>query len=184
MKLVETVLTDAHIVEPSINFDERGYFYESFNSKAFDSLIGKTINFVQDNQSLSSKGTLRGLHFQQHPTSQSKLVRVIKGSVFDVAVDLRYESPTYKKSFTIELSEKNNLQFFIPKGFAHGFLALEEDTILSYKVDNYYSKIDDRGIKWDDPDLSINWPDIEKKFSARDCSLPFLKSFEFKDLFD
>ena len=184
MKVVKKVLTDAYILEPSIFNDERGYFYESFNQKVFCSLIEKNINFVQDNQSLSSKGTLRGLHFQKSPNAQSKLVRVVQGSIYDVAVDLRVDSPTFKKSFAIEISAENKLQFFIPKGFAHGFLSLEDNSIISYKVDNYYSKNDDGGIKWNDFDLDLNWPKGEKTLSSKDLNLPNLSDLEIEAIYN
>ena len=182
MKVVKKVLTDAYILKPSIFNDERGYFYESFNHKLLCSLIKKDINFIQDNQSLSSKWVLRGLHFQKSPNAQSKLVRVLRGSIYDVAVDLRLDSPTFKKSFAIEISAENKLQFFIPKGFAHGFLSLEDDSIVSYKVDNYYSKNDDGGIKWNDSDLGIVWPECEMIISDKDRSLPHLNDLNLTEL--
>ena len=140
METVKKVLTDAYILKPKVFQDERGGFFESFNKGVFDSLTGTNISFVQDNQSNSSKGTLRGLHFQCGKAAQSKLVRVVKGSVYDVAVDLRPQSPTFKQWHAVELNEHNHLQFFIPRGFANAFLALEDETIFQYKVDNFYSR--------------------------------------------
>jgi dTDP-4-dehydrorhamnose 3,5-epimerase len=174
MEIVEKVLTDAFILKPSVYKDDRGYFYESFNKRAFESLIGIKIDFIQDNQSYSSKGTLRGLHFQTGDSAQAKLVRVSKGAAYDVAVDLRPNSPTYKLWYGVELSEENHLQFFIPKGFAHAFVALEENTIFQYKVDNYYSKENDRGVIWNDEDLNINWPDVKLELSEKDKNQPKL----------
>ena len=155
MEIVEKVLTDAFVLRPRVFKDDRGYFYESFNDKVFNSLLGTRVDFIQDNQSYSSKGTLRGLHFQKSDAAQAKLVRVTRGSAYDVAVDLRPSSPTFKQWYGIELSEKNHLQFFIPRGFAHAFVALEDNTIFQYKVDNYYSGVNDGGIIWNDDELAI-----------------------------
>ena len=176
------VLNDAYIFEPIIHNDSRGYFYESYSKISFNKLINKNVTFIQDNQSQSSKGILRGLHFQSGDAAQSKLVRVLKGSVYDVAVDLRPDSSTFKKWHAVYLSDKNHLQFFIPRGFAHGFVALEDDTILHYKVDNYYSNLHDNGIHWNDKNLSINWPDLDIKVSAKDKNLPKLHQFNFKTI--
>ena len=142
---------------PKVYNDSRGSFFESFNQEIFNNLIGKKINFVQDNQSFSTKGVLRGLHFQQGDFAQAKLVRVVKGSVLDVAVDLRYNSPTFGKHFSIELSEINNLQFFIPREFAHGFVVLSDEAIFQYKCDNYYNKESEGGIIYNDSNLKIDW---------------------------
>ena len=133
MEILKRILTDAFVLKPRIFKDDRGYFYESFNESVFESLSGVKVNFIQDNQSFSSKGTLRGLHFQKGEAAQAKLVRVTKGSAYDVAVDLRPNSPTFKKWFGVELSEENHLQFFIPKGFAHAFVALEDNTVFNIK---------------------------------------------------
>ena len=160
MEIVEKVLTDAFVLKPRVFEDERGYFYESYNDKAFKSLTGIQANFIQDNQSYSSKGTLRGLHFQKGDAAQAKLVRVTKGAAYDVAVDLRPDSPTFKQWYGVELSEENHLQFFIPRGFAHAFVALEDNTIFQYKVDNYYSGVNDGGVIWNDLELAIIWPDL------------------------
>jgi dTDP-4-dehydrorhamnose 3,5-epimerase len=162
--------------------DSRGYFYEAFNNGVFEKNTGIKVNFLQDNQSKSSKGTLRGLHFQREAAAQSKLVRVVKGSAYDVAVDLRPKSPTFGEWFGLELSEENNLQFFIPKGFAHAFLALEDNTIFQYKVDNYYSPVAESGIVWDDKDLGITWPNVEINVNEKDKCLPQLNQLNLKTL--
>ena len=182
MEIVEKVLTDAFILKPRVFNDDRGYFYESFNDKVFESLIGKKIDFLQDNQSYSSKGTLRGLHFQTGDSAQSKLVRVTKGSAYDVAVDLRPLSPTFKKWFGVELTEENNLQFFIPRGFAHAFVALEDDTVFQYKVDNYYSSVNDGGVIWNDEELNIDWPQLKLELSEKDKNLPKLNQLNLNTL--
>ncbi len=182
MDLINKVLTDALIVKPRIYEDERGYFQESFNQKNFDKIIGNKIDFVQDNESLSSKGTLRGLHFQFGKYAQTKLIRVVKGSIFDVAVDLRPNSQTYKKWYGIELSEKNRLQFLIPKGFAHGFLSLEDNTIVQYKVDQFYSPSHDGGIIFNDNTLNIAWPIIEPVLSKKDSNLKVLSEINFNNI--
>jgi dTDP-4-dehydrorhamnose 3,5-epimerase len=178
MEVVEKVLTDAFVLKPRVFKDDRGYFYESFNDKVVDSLTGIKANFIQDNQSYSSKGTLRGLHFQKGDSAQAKLVRVTKGSVFDVAVDLRPDSPTFKQWYGVELTEENHLQFFIPRGFAHAFVALEDDTIFQYKVDNYYSSVNDGGIIWNDEELAIAWPKLKLKLSDKDKNLPKLNQLD------
>ena len=182
MEIVEKVLTDALVLTPSVFEDERGYFYESFNEKVFKSLTGIKINFIQDNQSYSSKGTLRGLHFQKGDAAQAKLVRVTKGSAYDVAVDLRPDSPTFKKWYGVELSQENHLQFFIPRGFAHAFVALEDNTIFQYKVDNYYSGVNDGGVIWNDPELAITWPELKLELSEKDKNLPKLNQLNLNTL--
>ena len=174
MEIVEKALTDAFVLKPRVFNDDRGYFYESFNEKVFESLSGIKVNFIQDNQSKSSKGTLRGLHFQKGDAVQAKLVRVTKGSAFDVAVDLRPDSPTFKQWYGVELSEANHLQFFIPRGFAHAFVALEDNTIFQYKVDNYYSKANDGGVIWNDEEINIMWPELKLELSEKDKNLPKL----------
>lgn len=156
MKVVATKIIDLVILEPTVFGDERGYFMESFNAAWFQKNVCNT-TFIQDNESKSSKGVLRGLHFQIPPFSQAKLVRVIQGEVLDVAVDLRKDSPTYGKHESILLSGENKKQFFVPRGFAHGFLVLSETAIFSYKVDNKYSPEHDSGILWNDKDLNIDW---------------------------
>lgn len=179
MEIIEKVLTDAYVLKPKLFEDDRGYFYESYNENLYSKTFGAQIKFIQDNQSLSSKGTLRGMHFQKDEASQSKLVRVIRGSVFDVAIDLRIGSPTFKKWYGLELSESNQLQFFIPRGFAHGFIALEDETIFQYKVDNYYSKEHEMGIIWNDSEINIEWPNIEKHLSQKDRKLPPLNETHY-----
>ena len=182
MEIIEKVLTDAFILKPRVLKDDRGYFYESFNKKVFESLSGLKVNFIQDNQSYSSKGTLRGLHFQTGDAAQAKLIRVTKGSVYDVAVDLRPESPTFKQWYGVELSGDNHLQFFIPRGFAHAFVALEDNTIFQYKVDNYYSKANDAGVIWNDDDLDITWPALNLELSEKDKNLPKLNQLNLNTL--
>ena len=156
MQVIDTILEGVKIVVPKVFFDDRGYFFESFNDKEFREKVCDT-TFVQDNQSKSCKGTLRGLHWQAPPFAQSKLVRVIKGAVIDVAVDIRVGSPTFGKHVAVELTDENNLQLFIPRGFAHGFIALTDNVIFQYKCDNLYNKESERAVRWD----SINW-DLEK----------------------
>ena len=182
MELVEKVLTDAFVLKPRVFKDERGYFYESFNEQIFESLTDLKVNFIQDNQSYSSKGTLRGLHFQKGNAAQAKLVRVTKGIVYDVAVDLRPNSPTFKQWYGVELSEENHLQFFIPRGFAHAFVALEDNTIFQYKVDNYYSGVNDGGVIWNDEELAITWPKLELELSEKDKNLPKINQLDLNTL--
>lgn len=158
MTLIETPIKDLFVIEPKIWKDSRGYFYESFSAKFFAEHHINAV-FVQDNQSFSQKGTLRGLHVQAPPFAQGKLVRVIKGSVLDIAVDIRKESPTYGAHFSLVLSEENHKQLWIPPGFLHGFLTLVDDTIFAYKVTNYYNKQSEIGISWNDHTLNINWSD-------------------------
>ena len=156
MQVIDTILEGVKIVVPKVFFDDRGYFFESFNDKEFREKVCDT-TFVQDNQSKSCKGTLRGLHWQAPPFAQSKLVRVTKGAVIDVAVDIRVGSPTFGKHVAVELTDENNLQLFIPRGFAHGFIALTDNVVFQYKCDNLYNKESERAVRWD----SINW-DLEK----------------------
>ena len=182
MEIVEKVLTDAIVLKPRVFKDERGYFYESFNEKVFESLTDIKLNFIQDNQSYSSKGTLRGLHFQTGDAAQAKLVRVTKGSAYDVAVDLRPGSPTFKQWHGVDLSAENHLQFFIPRGFAHAFVALEDQTIFQYKVDNYYSGVNDGGVIWNDKELAITWPELELELSEKDKNLPKLNQLNLNTL--
>lgn len=182
MEIVKKVLTDAIVFKPRVFEDDRGYFYESFNEGAFEALTGCTVNFIQDNQSYSSKGTLRGLHFQTGDSAQAKLVRVTKGSAYDVAVDLRPDSPTFKQWYGVKLSEENHLQFFIPRGFAHAFVALEDNTIFQYKVDNYYSGVNDGGVIWNDEELGITWPELELELSQKDNNLPELNQLNLNTL--
>jgi dTDP-4-dehydrorhamnose 3,5-epimerase len=182
MEIIERVLTDAIVLKPRVFKDVRGYFYESFNDEVFESIYGIKVNFIQDNQSSSSRGTLRGLHFQKGDAAQAKLVRVTKGSAYDVAVDLRPDSPTFKQWYGVELSEENHLQFFIPRGFAHGFVALEDNTVFQYKVDNYYSNVKDGGLIWNDQELAIAWPKLKIELSEKDKNLPRLNQLNLNTL--
>lgn len=172
MKVVETGIKGVLILEPQVFGDSRGYFFESFSQKQFDELVGETV-FVQDNESKSSYGVVRGLHYQLPPYTQAKLVRVVKGSVWDVAVDLRKGSETYGQHIAVELSEENKKQFFIPKGFAHGFAVLSEEAIFQYKCDHYYAPGHEGGIKFDDAALGIDWriPREEMILSEKDLQL-------------
>lgn len=180
MNIIETPIKDLLIMEPKVWKDNRGYFFESFSQKDFQD-AGITANFVQDNQSFSQKGALRGLHAQANPFSQGKLVRVIQGKVLDVAVDIRKNSPTYGQNFSIELSGENHKQLWIPPGFVHGFLTLEDDTIFTYKVTNYYDKDSEIGVLWNDPTLNIDWSahldPSEFLLSAKDTVLGEFNNF-------
>ena len=177
MELIKTDISGLVIIKPRVFEDDRGYFYESFKQEWFDEHVGTT-NFVQDNQSLSGKGILRGLHFQKEPFAQGKLVRVIKGAVLDVAVDIRVGSPTYGKHRSIELSERNHLQFYVPSGFAHGFLTLEEQTIFSYKCTNIYNKESEGGLIYNDESLGIDWGITNPKLSNKDKDYLAFKDFK------
>tara|TARA_R110001592_G_scaffold16073_6_gene68814 strand:- start:1211 stop:1744 length:534 start_codon:yes stop_codon:yes gene_type:complete len=168
MNIISTGIEGLLVIEPSIFEDERGYFYESYNKERFDSLGIFSGAFVQDNQSKSNKGVLRGLHFQNAPFAQGKLVRVISGSVLDVAVDLRKDSKTYGKHFSIKLTGDNKKMFWVPEGFAHGFSTLEDDTIFSYKCTNYYHKNSEGCILWNDSNLSIDWGVLNPIVSEKD----------------
>ena len=178
MKFIKTEIPDVYIIEPSVFGDARGYFLESFNLEKFEENVCP-IKFIQDNESKSSKGVLRGLHFQKPPFNQAKLVRCVEGSVMDVAVDIRKGSPTYGKHVAIELSGENKRQLFVPRGFAHGFSVLSETAVFAYKVDNTYAPEYDSGIKYNDKDLNINWglTEDEVQLSGKDENLP-----SFKDL--
>lgn len=156
MNITETEIKGVFIIEPKVFGDSRGYFYESFSQREFEDAIGP-VSFVQDNQSKSSYGVVRGLHFQKPPHAQAKLVRVVKGTVLDVAVDLRKGSPTFGKHMAVELSEENHRQVFIPKGFAHGFSVLSEEAVFQYKCDDYYAPETEGAVAWDDPELNIDW---------------------------
>lgn len=157
MNYIETAIKGVYILEPRVFQDARGYFMETWNQADFDKHVGK-VTFIQDNESKSSYGVLRGLHYQKGEFSQAKLVRVIKGKVLDVAVDIRKSSPTFGKYVLVELSEANKRQLFIPRGFAHGFLVLSEEAVFTYKVDNVYAPQAEAGIKWNDEDIAIEWP--------------------------
>lgn len=178
MNIRLTPLAGCVVIEPNVFKDERGYFFESFNQKKFQDLTGHNTVFVQDNQSFSTKGVLRGLHLQKGGSSQAKLVQVVKGEVLDVAVDLQSGSKTYGKHFGIRLSAENNLQLYIPKGFAHGFVVLSDEVIFQYKCDNYYDKAAEGGIHYADPALGIDWilPHDQLIVSAKDVELPLLKN--------
>jgi len=180
MKAIETKLKGCFIIEPRVFNDERGYFYESFNSRVFNEITGVNTLFVQDNESYSTKGVLRGLHFQVGDHAQAKLVRVVKGKVLDVAVDIRKSSNTYGQYVALELSEGNKKQLFVPRGLAHGFVVLSEMAIFSYKCDNLYNKESERGIIYNDETLNIDWklPDNELIISEKDLLLPKFKNIE------
>ncbi|WP_179317156.1 dTDP-4-dehydrorhamnose 3,5-epimerase [Winogradskyella undariae] len=177
MTIKETKLEGCYILQPNIFKDKRGYFIESFNQKTFNSLLGLDVKFVQDNESKSSKGVLRGLHYQLGEHGQAKLVRVVKGAVLDVAVDVREGSKTFGQHVAVELTEENKTQLFVPRGFAHGFIVLEDETIFSYKCDNYYNKASEAGLIYNDKDLNIDWklPSTDFILSDKDIILPKLK---------
>lgn len=179
MEYKKTAIEGVYIIEPRVFNDARGYFFEAWKQAEFEEHIGK-VNFVQDNESKSCRGVLRGLHFQKGNASQAKLVRVIKGRVVDVAVDLRRSSPTFGQHVMVELSDENKRQFFIPRGFAHGFLVLSNEAIFTYKVDNPYAPQADGGIRWNDPALAINWPvdGLDVLTSEKDLLQPLLKDAE------
>lgn len=184
MKFTRTSIPDVVIVEPTVHGDERGYFVETYRADKLEEFLGYKIDFCQDNESKSSKGVLRGLHYQLAPNAQTKLVRVIKGRVLDIAVDIRKGSPTFGRHVSVELSSENKKQILVPRGFAHGFVVLEDDTVFAYKVDNYYSPECDRGIAYDDKDLGIDWilnKDV-LNLSAKDKTQSLLKDTD--DLFD
>ena len=179
MEYKETEIKGVFIIEPKVFKDARGYFMEAWKQAEFDEHVGRTV-FIQDNESKSSYGVLRGLHYQKGDASQAKLVRVIKGKVLDVAVDIRRSSPTFGRHVMVELNEDNKRQFFIPRGFAHGFLVLSDEAIFTYKVDNPYAPQSDAGIRWNDPALGIEWP-IDPAVvltSEKDLKQPLLKDAE------
>ena len=181
MQFIRTAIPDVVIIEPKVHGDSRGYFVETFRQDKLEEFLGYKINFCQDNESKSSKGVLRGLHYQLPPHAQTKLVRVIQGRVLDVAVDIRRNSPTFGKYVAVLLSAENKKQLLVPRGFAHGFVVLEDDTVFAYKVDNYYSPQCDRGIAFDDENLNIDWilNHDELNLSAKDTKQP--KLFDIKD---
>ena len=176
MNIIETPIPGVVIIEPRLFLDARGYFFESFNQREFEEKVCKT-TFVQDNESKSSYGVIRGLHFQKPPFAQSKLVRVVKGAVLDVAVDIRKDSPTFGRHVTVELTEDNHRQFFIPRSLAHGFSVLSEEVIFQYKCDNFYAPQSEGAIAWDDPDLGIDWriPADKVVLSEKDRHHPLLR---------
>ena len=183
MKVIKTAIEDVIIIEPDVFGDARGYFFESYSQKKFDELV-RPVKFVQDNESKSKYGVLRGLHFQKGKDAQSKLVRVVKGRVLDVAVDIRKGSPTFGKYVAIELTEDNHRQLFVPRGFAHGFSVLSEEAIFQYKCDNLYAPQAEGAIAWNDPEVGIDWqlPAEDVLLSAKDANHPMLKDSEY--LFD
>lgn len=179
MKYIKADIEGVYVIEPTVFDDARGYFFEAWKKAEFNEHVGK-VDFIQDNESKSSYGVLRGLHYQKGNTSQAKLVRVIKGKVLDVAVDIRKSSPTFGKHIMVELSDANKRQLFIPRGMAHGFLVLSDEAIFTYKVDNPYSPKTEAGIRWNDPDLAIEWPvDLSTvQTSEKDLKQPFFKEAE------
>ena len=176
MKVDETPIEGLLIIQPDVYFDERGYFLETYNKEKWKEL-GINFDFLQDNQSQSSEGVLRGLHFQNPPYAQGKLVSVIAGAVIDIAVDLRKKSKTYGSYFALELSEQNKTIFWIPPGFAHGFVSLQDNTIFSYKCTQVYNKHSEASIRWDDPDLAIDWKIQNPIISEKDRNAPFFKEY-------
>lgn len=183
MNIIRTDIPEVVIIEPKVFGDNRGYFFESFSERDFAALV-REVKFVQDNESKSCYGVLRGLHFQKPPHAQSKLVRVVKGCVLDVAVDIRKGSPTFGKYVAVELSEDNHRQFFVPRGFAHGFAVLSEEAVFQYKCDNYYAPQSEGAVAWDDPDLAIDWkvPSDKVILSEKDRNHPMLK--DAPEIFD
>ena len=184
MKFIPQVIPDVWVIEPKVYGDHRGYFVETFRQDKFEDALGFKVNFIQDNESKSSKGVLRGLHFQIAPQAQSKLVRVIEGAVLDVVVDIRKGSPSFGQHVAVELSDDNKKQMFIPRGFAHGFVVLTDTATLAYKVDNYYSPECDRGLAFDDIDLNIDWQLTKQQLllSDKDTQQPRLTALT--DCFD
>lgn len=180
MNFIKTEIPDVFIIEPNVFGDDRGYFVETFRQDKLNEYLGFSVNFIQDNESKSSCGVLRGLHYQLAPAAQTKLVRVIKGKVLDVAVDIRVGSPTFGQHVAVELSGQNKRQLFVPRGFAHGFVVLEDDSIFAYKVDNYYSPENDRGLAFDDPTLAIDWQLAKEnlQLSGKDTRQPSLEQAE------
>lgn len=180
MEVIKTPIEGVVIIEPKVLNDARGYFYESYNKREFDEKLGRAVDFVQDNQSKSSRGVMRGLHFQRPPYTQAKLVRCVRGRVLDVAVDIRKGSPTYGRHVAVELTEDNNRQFFVPRGFAHGFAVLSEEAVFQYKCDNYYAPQADGGISIEDASLGIDWgiaPE-EAILSDKDRLHPLFRDFD------
>lgn len=179
MNVIRTEIEGLAVIEPRIFRDSRGYFFESFSERDFAEQVAP-VRFVQDNESKSSYGVVRGLHFQKPPHAQAKLVRVVKGRVLDVAVDLRTGSPTYGKHFAVELSEENHRQFFIPKGFAHGFSVLSEEVVFQYKCDNYYAPQSEGSVLWNDPQIGVDWgiPEEDIILSEKDKKGPLFKDLE------
>lgn len=183
MDYKKTEIEGVYIIQPKVFKDNRGYFMETFRQSDFDAGIGRHVEFIQDNESKSSRGVLRGLHYQKGEASQAKLVRVIKGRVVDVAVDIRRSSKTFGRYVMVELSEENKTQFFIPRGFAHGFLVLSDEAIFTYKVDNAYAPQQEASIRYDDPDIAIEWPmDMAEVItSEKDMNARWLRDAEIFD---
>ena len=179
MNVIKTDIEGLVVIEPKVFGDSRGYFFESYNAKAFEEGVGN-VTFVQDNESMSSYGVVRGLHYQKPPHAQAKLVRVVRGKVLDVAVDLRKDSPTFGRHVAVELSEENHRQLFIPRGFAHGFCVLSDEAVFQYKCDNYYAPHSEGAIAWDDPDLAIDWriPAEMAVLSEKDRNHPMFKDIK------
>ncbi|ELY4575394.1 dTDP-4-dehydrorhamnose 3,5-epimerase [Cronobacter turicensis] len=180
MNVIQTAIPDVLILEPKVFGDDRGFFFESFNRRIFEEAVGRKVEFVQDNHSKSAKGVLRGLHYQLAPHAQAKLVRCLQGAIYDVAVDIRLGSPTFGQWVGAELSAENKHQIWIPEGFAHGFIALEHNTEILYKTNDFYSKECERSIKWDDEQLNIAWPEKAGIISEKDAMAP---AFSNADLF-
>jgi dTDP-4-dehydrorhamnose 3,5-epimerase len=183
MEFIPTQIPDLILCKPSVHYDDRGYFMETFRKESLEAVIGNSLNFIQDNESQSIQGVLRGLHYQLPPYDQAKLVRVIKGAVLDVAVDIRARSATFGKVVAVELNDKNKCQLFIPRGFAHGYAVLSDEAIFSYKVDNYYHQESERGIMYNDPVLNIDWQLKESAILVSDKDKN-LSSFIQADKFD
>ncbi len=181
MKIKETPLKDCYVIEPTLLEDERGYFYEKFNEKTFEQQTGMNGHFVQDNISKSSYGVVRGIHLQKGEHAQAKLVSCLEGTVLDVAVDLRKDSPTFGQWFSIELTATNKLQLYVPRGFGHGFSVLSETAVFSYKCDNFYDKLSEGSVIWNDEDLNIDWqvPSEDVILSEKDKSVPRFKEGNF-----
>jgi len=182
MEYIKTAIADVVIIEPRVFMDARGYFFEAWKQEEFQEHVGP-VTFIQDNESKSSRGVIRGLHYQRGAASQAKLVRVVSGRVLDVAVDIRRSSPTFGQHVMVELSGENKRQLFIPRGFAHGFLVLSDEAIFTYKVDNVYSPQSEAGIRWNDPNLAINWPleGLEVMTSEKDLLQPLMCEAELFD---
>lgn len=184
MKFIRTDIPDVIIIEPKVHGDARGYFVETYRTDKLEAFLGYKINFCQDNESKSSRGVLRGLHYQLHPAAQTKLVRVIQGKVLDVTVDIRKGSPTFGKHVSVELTAENKRQLLVPRGFAHGFVVLEDETIFAYKVDNYYSPENDRGIAFDDEELEIDWEISKEELLLSQKDTKHSKLSETEDIFE
>ena len=182
MRFIPQSIPEILLIEPTAHGDSRGYFVETFRRDLFEEAIGYKINFVQDNESRSAKGVLRGLHYQLAPFAQAKLVRVVEGAVLDVAVDIRRSSPTFGQHVAVELTAENKHQLFVPHGFAHGFVVLSDSATFAYKVDNYYSSVNDGGIIWNDEELAVTWPKLELELSDKDKKLPLLSQLNLNAL--